>query len=199
MAETPTVRAATDDDRALAVSNTVAAFASDPLVRWFFPDDERWDELGSSFFGTLIDLRLRGGVVEVDDAGRAAAQWERPGGLELDEAQRQRAWEPHRALRDDATEARFALVGQPMAEHVPDQPHWYLGVLAVHPDHHRRGVGSALMAPGLARADRDGVPAFLETATSDNVRLYQRHGFAVTGELALPGGPDVWFMTRAPH
>lgn len=199
MREMPAVRAATDGDRRVVVDDTVAAFARDPLVRWFFPDDARWDELGSSFFGTLLDLRLRGGVVDVDAAGRGAAQWEPPGGLAMDEAAVEAAWEPHRALRDAATEERFRLVGGRMAPHVPDEPHWYLGVLAVHPDHHRRGIGSALIAPGLARADDDGVPAFLETATTDNVRLYERHGFVVTAELQLPDGPAVWFMTRHPR
>ena len=79
--------------------------------------------------------------------------------------------------------------------------HWYLAVLGVDPSSQGRGFGPHLMAPVLDRCDREGTPAYLETDTEQNVALYERHGFRVTGELTLPGGdePTVWLMWRDPQ
>ncbi len=80
--------------------------------------------------------------------------------------------------------------------HVP-QAHFYLSALGVEPDRQGEGVGTALMQPVLERCTRDGVPAYLETATARNVLLYERLGFDVVEELTLPN-TDVhgWLMLR---
>ena len=45
--------------------------------------------------------------------------------------------------------------------------------------------------------DEQGLPAYLESSNVLNVPLYQRHGFEVMAEAALPqGGPSAWFMWR---
>ncbi len=62
-----------------------------------------------------------------------------------------------------------------------------------------RGLGAALLAPGLDRADRDELPVWLETSAEPNVRFYRRLGFAVTDVVDLPrGGPRTWSMLREP-
>ncbi len=83
--------------------------------------------------------------------------------------------------------------------HVP-VPHYYLSAIGVEPERQGEGIGTALMQPGLDRADADGVPAYLETATARNVLLYERQRFAVVEELTLPG-TDIhgWLMRRAPR
>ena len=61
-----------------------------------------------------------------------------------------------------------------------------------------QGIGSALLADGLARCDREGVPAYLEATTLRNRALYERHGFVNTGIMAPAGGPTLWAMWREP-
>ena len=80
--------------------------------------------------------------------------------------------------------------------HAP-QPHFYLSALGVEPDRQGEGIGTALMQPVLDRCRREGIPAYLETATGRNVLLYERHGFEVVEELTLPD-TDVhgWLMLR---
>lgn len=193
------VAPAQQEDRDALLALTVAAFSADPLIRWFFPDPDHFDALATSFFGTLLDLRLAGGVVDVTGDRRGGAQWERPSGLDVPGDVQEAAWADHVGRRGAVTQARFDLLGDLFGPEVPDEPHWYLGVLAVDPAHHRRGIGSTLLSVGLERAHADGLPAFLETATADNVRLYERHGFVATGEVDLPDdGPRVWFMTARP-
>ncbi|WP_194373262.1 GNAT family N-acetyltransferase, partial [Streptomyces alkaliphilus] len=40
-----------------------------------------------------------------------------------------------------------------------------------------QGVGGALLAHGLERADREGLPSYLVSSNEHNRRLYRRHGF----------------------
>ena len=61
--------------------------------------------------------------------------------------------------------------------------------------HRGTGLGAALIRHGLDFADRDGVPAFLETARPGNVAYYERRGFRTIAEGDAPGGgPHLWFM-----
>jgi GNAT superfamily N-acetyltransferase len=79
-------------------------------------------------------------------------------------------------------------------------PHFYLSAIGVEPDRQGEGVGTALMQPVLDRCDREGLPAYLETAVARNVLLYERLGFDVVEEMDLPG-TDIhgWQMLRAPR
>lgn len=80
----------------------------------------------------------------------------------------------------------------------PEQaPHYYLAFLGVDPPWQGRGLGGALLAPILARCDREGTPAYLEASTPRNRALYERQGFAMTGEFVLGrGAPMQWRMWR---
>ena len=68
----------------------------------------------------------------------------------------------------------------------PRERHLYLAVLGVEPSRQGEGLGSELLPPGLELCDREGIPAYLETAKERNVSFYSRHGFRVTDELRLP-------------
>ena len=83
-----------------------------------------------------------------------------------------------------------------MDAHTPPEPHWYLQMLATHPDWQRQGLGAALMAAMFERSDDQGLACYLETETVENVAYYRRHGFDVTAEWDIPGGPHMWGMLR---
>jgi len=92
------------------------------------------------------------------------------------------------------------LRGLSLIEHEhPREPHWYLPFLGVVVEQQGRGIGSVLLEAVLARCDADGLPAYLEATCEDNRRLYERHGFAVRQQLALPEGPPLWAMWREPR
>jgi hypothetical protein len=50
----------------------------------------------------------------------------------------------------------------------------------------------------LRMCNENGVPAYLETATEENVSLYQKNGFKVIEDFVLPKGPKVWTMVYEP-
>lgn len=76
----------------------------------------------------------------------------------------------------------------------------YLGMFAVRPDQQGRGVGSAMLAEVVARAESWGVPALELSVLNhrpDLVRWYERLGFRFTGEvLPFPYGDQRYGIPR---
>jgi GNAT superfamily N-acetyltransferase len=129
-----------------------------------------------------------------DGAGTAA--WIPPGSDVGIEQVNVATWPVIPPLTDDGG-ARYQAFWNWLEDHVPDEPHWMLDIVAVDPARQGRGTGTALIRHGLALADRDGVPAFLETGNPRNVPYYERLGFRVAEEGDAPdGGPHMWFMLR---
>jgi ribosomal protein S18 acetylase RimI-like enzyme len=130
-----------------------------------------------------------------DTAG--AALWFPPGTLEL--SRRERLAELFSLLPEGIDSmARGTRWEELIAKHHPRTPHWYLQTLAVQPSAQRRGIGTALIEPGLARADADGVGCYLETQRESNIPYYRRFGFELTDEISLEDSPPLWLMWRPP-
>jgi ribosomal protein S18 acetylase RimI-like enzyme len=172
------------------------AFRGDPVHRWILPGEFDWAVASDGFFAMVLRDMLRHESVFTTEAREGAALWvppypqPAPLGERLGMAAR---W--YAALGRRATEVGRQLLRIERAH--PIEPHWYLAVLGTDPRHQRRGVGSALLAPILARCDADRVPAYLESSKRTNVPFYERHGFRVVGELQIRGGPVIWRMLRA--
>ena len=103
-----------------------------------------------------------------------------------------------RAVDERRHPEAFAFFEQ-MTEHHPTSAHWYLPFIGVEPTQQGRGLGSLLLDWGLARADRDGLPAYLEASSPRNRALYERHGFVATAEVRAGDSPPMWPMLRPAH
>ena len=74
-------------------------------------------------------------------------------------------------------------VGVLVVERRPDV--LFLGQIQILPAYQRRGLGTAIITALLAGARRDGLPVALQVLKVNPARgLYERLGFAVTGETA---------------
>ena len=187
-----------EDVPALAAA-LARAFEHNPGMSWTFRDDaRRLRQLETGFAHYLHSIWLeRGECWRIEGVGGAAI-WLPPGRWELPPLDQLRLLPGvvRSAGRDSPRLLRFY---QWTEKRHPHEPHWYLAVLGVHPDHQGRGFGSHLMRPVLERCDAEGVPAYLETDTERNVAIYERHGFRTRSKEPLPGGgPPVWFMWRDP-
>jgi GNAT superfamily N-acetyltransferase len=179
------VRRATGADRGRVVETFMAAFEADPALRYFFPDEE-YAAHGSAFAGWLFDRRVGAGTVWVADDGAAIALWDGPA--------RPDRVAPAPTLPRGPQE-RLDAYDAAVHHHLPTTAHWYLGVLATHPDRAGQRLGRAVMAAGLAEAARDGLPAYLETTNPNNVEIYRRAGWEVAARAGVPG-LDVWVMVH---
>jgi GNAT superfamily N-acetyltransferase len=87
-----------------------------------------------------------------------------------------------RAFRDET------LIGCIFAERRPDRV--YLGRLAVDPARRGQGVGWALLAAVEGYAREVGAPRLelgVRLVLADNIRLFQRAGYVITGQASHPG------------
>jgi GNAT superfamily N-acetyltransferase len=171
----PAVRRAASADREAILRTVLAAFVSDPAFRYFFPTDESYADEAPVFIADLVDKRLAADTVWLVNEGQAVAMWNPPG--------RSQGGLP-RALTG-ATAQRIERFDSVVHDLLPREPHWYLGILATHPDHSGRGLGRVAMAEGLELARRDGLPSCLETATQVNVEIYERYGWRVTASAVV--------------
>jgi GNAT superfamily N-acetyltransferase len=179
------------------------AFYDDPVTMWMLPDDKsRPARLPRLFAALTRHHHLAGGGVEVACDGPgigAAALWDPPNRWKQS-AREQLAMLPSivRAFGYRSPAAREVV--ELMKRHHPEEPHWYLAIIGSDTTVRGRGFGQALMRSRLDRCDAEHCPAYLESSKPENVPYYERFGFTVTGELALPnGGPTLWPMWREPR
>jgi ribosomal protein S18 acetylase RimI-like enzyme len=192
-----TARAADLDDVARVLAE---AFAEDPVLAGFVPAGPRkLARLALLFAALLRSGPLPDGTVDVAIDARGgilgAAVWEAPGGIPA-----------HRTLRQAPTFLRALGVAGALRAAVrlrtldrarPGLPHWRLAEIGVGAAARGLGVGSALLAHGLARVDAAGSAAYLESSTTRNRALYLRNGFAELGELTGLAGSRPVAMWRA--
>jgi ribosomal protein S18 acetylase RimI-like enzyme len=189
----PTIRLAAPDDIARLALSATRAFADDPLMRWFFPDQDEYEQINPQVTAYLCRRWMATESLWCTDDGVGMAGWVPPGRPEVD-VERPAIEHPEHRL------AKFAAVSQMMGDNTPPEPHWYLNMLATHPDWQRQGIGTALMGVVFTIADEMGVACYLETETTGNVAYYRRHGFEVRTEWDLrtdtEPGPHMWGMLR---
>ena len=135
-----------------------------------------------------------------DDGVVGASLWNPPGGNRRGPAFVQEHWQRTVVAAIDPDEvARYDAFSKVLEAMTPEEPHWYLGLLGTEPSRQGTGVARALLTPMLARADSQGMPAFLETGMPKNAAIYERYGFTTTAEAEVPDGPRVWGMVRRPR
>jgi GNAT superfamily N-acetyltransferase len=192
------------DDRRAAVVTLANAFHNDPLFNFLVPNLRSQSRALLTFMGSLLaDGRPFGEVwvAREERAVTAVSVWLPPGTF------------PRGARREIAAYGRempsvhrlgrrlpAALRLQALLErkhHEFGEPHWYLSLLGTEPAFQGRGIGAALLAPVLARADDERVPAYLETQKEANVPWYRRHGFELIERIQARGCPPMWTMSRA--
>jgi len=192
------VRLATIDDLPRLTSTLTAAFEHYAFTRHTIASDdhrgrlERFNEL------FLREIGLPHGRVWLVNDGDAVAIWTTPESTGLFETFAR--LEPEfTQLAGDRIHCRETAEAT-MQRHRPTDPVWFLGSVGVDPAHQGKGLGRAVIQPGLEAARAAGVAAFLETSDPGNVSFYERLGFAVHASYPLPhNGPHTWSMIRFPE
>ncbi len=187
------VSPAVDEDRAIAT--ITIAFSDDPVARWVF----RYADLYLTYWPRVVrafgGAAFASGTADATEDVAAVALWLPPGVAPDEETLGVLTAEAVPAADQDEV---FGFMGQ-MGDFHPTEPHWYLPLIGVDVTRQAQGFGSALLRRGLDRCDRDRLPAYLEATSSQNKRLYERHGFDQLGMIQAGSSPPMWPMRRDPR
>lgn len=189
------------DARAIAAS----VFSDDELFAFLFPDPVRRRRgVGLLHAGLLAAAPPVAMLSSGAEAGHLVglSMWVPPGRYPYP-----RGFELRTGLQSLRLAATASMAIVPGAAYMANvvaahlrSPHWYLQLVMVDPANQGRGLGAALLAPGLTRADAAGLPCYLETQRHDNLAYYARFGFEVSATFGGTDGlPRMWAMTRPPR
>ncbi|RMZ01596.1 hypothetical protein D0862_06313 [Hortaea werneckii] len=148
--------------------HSLACWPRVPSVRQWWEDmftREMASETGSHWFKSVD-------VASGETVGFVKWQEPRPEGMELETDLPEWPAEADQGVCDET----FGEWGRKRRELMGKRGHWYLEIIATHPQHQGRGAGSMMIIWGLGRADRDNVEAYLE-ASPEAVSLYEKLGF----------------------
>jgi ribosomal protein S18 acetylase RimI-like enzyme len=193
------VRAASSADREAILGVCTAAFVTEPAFAHFFNSD--YEPHARTFLDYLLEVRLAGGIVwveEVDGCIAAVSMWDPPGGATVPQAVQNEMWATTTSTFPSDSASRLDRYHEQVHAFEPPGKHYYLGIIASHPELRGRGHGEAVLRPGLIAADAQGNDTFLETGTESNLTYYARFGFDVTATLDLEDGTRIWCLTRPP-
>lgn len=197
----PEIRRATAADRPGMARALASAFSEDPLFTWMAGSKAPLEPRMRIFFDAFAKQNLRKAdhLVDVAEDGTGAAIWQPVDRWKVPPADLLRSMPALlRAFGGRIPVMIRALTA--IEKRHPAEPHFYLEVLGTRKDRQSKGVGSAVMAVGLERCDREGLPAYLESSNPRNVPFYARHGFEVREEIPVGrGAPTVTAMWREPR
>ena len=189
----PKIFTAKEENRDHVIQSIVIGFSTDPLGRWFWPDAKSYLLSGPSFDafgGRSIDS----GTAFITQNYEGVALW-MPPGVEPDEERMIPILE--RTAPKEILDDVFGVF-EAMDTYHPEEPCWYLPLIAVDPFYQGKGFGSQLMKHALSRVDEEGLPAYLESSNPRNISLYERHGFETMGQIQIGTSPIVTPMIRQP-
>lgn len=178
-------RVATDRDLDAATELLTAAFASDPVWGWAFPDRADLEE----WWRFNIRSALRYPWVWVLGDFAAVAMWIPPGGSELTEDEEAQVEPMIDELAGSRAGEILELLERFDSSHPADAPpHYYLSLLGTDPARRGHGYGMGLLEQNLAQIDAEGMPAYLESSNPGNDPRYERRGFRRVGGFERPDG-----------
>jgi ribosomal protein S18 acetylase RimI-like enzyme len=165
-----------------------AAMCPNPIHMAVFDwDHEKERELQIGFFKAALG-QLQGGTIVGRQAGRVTGVLcsARSPGCRMTPSRAQQLIPILRDMFGDRT-PRIMEWRSAWGKHDPDADHWHLGPFGVLPELQNRGIGSRLLDCFLKSVDEMDEAVYLETDKADNIRLYQRFGFAALGDQGQGG------------
>jgi GNAT superfamily N-acetyltransferase len=189
------IKSASGEDENAVVGSIIAAFLTDPVARWLYPETHQYLAVMGSLIKAFAGKAFPNGSAYFVEGYGGAALWLPPNVLPNEEALLT-------MLRSTISEQRLEhalMLFEKMGSGHPKEPHWYLPLIGVDPTRQARGYGSALMTHTLQRCDSEQKLAYLESSNPRNLSLYIRHGFELIGTIQAGDSPPMFPMLRKPR
>ena len=177
--------------RQKVLSTVLMGFSADPFVRWICPEAGNYMNFIGAFDaygGKAVDNN----TAYVVEGFKGTALWLSPS-IEADEEAFVKEIEQNVLI--EKQESLFKVLEE-LEKYHPEDPCWYLPIIAVDPHYQNNGIGSLLMKHALERVDSDGLPAYLESSNPRNMSLYKRYGFETMGQIKVDDVPPLHPMIR---
>jgi ribosomal protein S18 acetylase RimI-like enzyme len=184
-----------------AVQILTSAFLEDPLMAYLFPEPGKRRENLAIFFKANLEYAMAAGEIYINSSQNGVAAWlfqgdkggPKPGSKEDPRSQLG-------VLLDSETAARLAGFTRAMAalhKDVAPEKRRYLLFLGVKSGEQGKGIGTAMIKPGLQIADDSGLPCMLDTMNERDLKFYRRQRFEIRRDERICGdGPRTWTMFR---
>ena len=188
---TPKIFSAGTIQRKKVLSTVLMGFSADPFVRWICPEAGNYMSFIGAFNaygGKAVDTN----TAYVVEGFKGTALW-LPPNIEADEEAFVKEIEQNVLI--EKQESLFKVLEE-LEKYHPEDPCWYLPIIAVDPHYQNNGIGSLLMKHALERVDSDGLPAYLESSNPRNMSLYKRYGFETMGQIKVDDVPPLHPMIR---
>jgi ribosomal protein S18 acetylase RimI-like enzyme len=192
---TATVRAAGESERNRVIATIVAGFIADPVTRWLWPHSESYLTNMGRFANAYGGKAFRHGLAWTDSDFRGSALWLPPG----EHPDEEELGGIVAATLEERKQGLLLAALEELGRYHPEEPHWFLPLIAVDPSWQGNGIGSRLMQHAVAQCDATNTRAYLESSNPRNISLYERHGFRVVGEVRHGDCPVFTPMLRDPQ
>ena len=199
LTHTSICRKAIASDLEMAISCLTVAFDGDPVLNWMLRADSSREGAFQVFFRTLFELALPHGEILVANEGAGFALWYPPGKSRIS-LLKQIILLPRMVQAGGLRRlGRILKVLAAFEREHPKEENFYLSAIGTHPEQQRKGIGSRLLRPVLEHCDREGLGAYLENTSEENLVFYRRHGFTVREKIEVgKGAPVIYGMWRSP-
>jgi ribosomal protein S18 acetylase RimI-like enzyme len=195
----PEIRKAISRDVDVLVPVLARAFQPQPLTRWLLGSGRNALLKGERLMALELEKALSFDLTYTTLDRRGAALWHPPD-KKID-LWRELVWNINSAavMSIGPRSVSHLITGCQLALLQPRGHLFYLAILGVDPDSQGKGIGSALLEPGIQVCNQFNTPAYLVTDTQDAVRFYHRHGFRVRNKVpAFRADLTFWVMWRDP-
>jgi len=93
----------------------------------------------------------------------------------------------------------FKPLAEDRREHMAGCVYLYLLVIGVATELQGNGFGRKLIGVAIEKSDREGLQLYLDTATEENMKMYEHFGFSLLKKITLPiVDLPMWEMVREP-
>lgn len=178
------------------ISILTASFQNDPIVRWMYPEQDRYERFFREFLMCYgcDPFTHESGVYHANGL-QGALTW-LPSGVHPDPEELKRFF-LRTVVPSRAVEA--VKLFDTSGRHQPRYSHCCVAFVGVDPLYQGKGYGSALMSYACDLYDRVDEPAYIESSNPRNIPLYERFGFELLARTVVGDSPPLFAMLRGPR